>query len=442
MIKIITENLNQEILDIMENSNEIKILTAFLKQSGLEFLNNISHKNIDIITGIDFFVTDPQAVLFLENNSYNIKIFHQPDKIFHPKCFYIKTDRKEYLIVGSSNVTSGGMKNNYEISLLIEKTYDTEKTFNDFKQYFERIKTSKYCFSTESIIFKKYLQKYNENKIEHKQKLFEEEVNNELYVYDKPVSEITDIDQDDWINHDIFGIGYVIEKKQNNIDVFFFNGGRKKLFINNLITKIFSFESKIIDKYFKINNQLRLDEEIHNYNETKTDELEFRRSFYKKWKCFLTENMKPTEIHDFFDEAGKIWTLMTLKKNIVSEASDEFNNYLDFIRDNKESIYKRFEIVCNKASSGKSFNNISHGITSTILSIIYPDECIVYNNASDDFMNFFGIELKSEKSEKTVDKYFRWILFCNFLKNKYKFEDLLDVDCFIGYIKVKYLRNN
>jgi hypothetical protein len=150
--------------------------------------------------------------------------------------------------------------------------------------------------------------------------------------------------------------------------------------------------------------------------------------------------MTSDEIHDFFDEAGKIWTLMTLKKNILSETSIEFNKFLNVVNNNSESVYNRFEKICNKASStGKIFNQISYGITSTILSILYPDECIVYNNASDIFMEYFGITLKSKRGEKVVDKYYRWSLFCKLMLEKYKLNDLLDVDCFIGFIRVNYL---
>jgi HKD family nuclease len=119
MIKLITEKLEEEIRALVDESCQIKVLTAFLKLSGIDIFRHIPNKNIQIITGIDFFITDPNAVLDLKKNGYDIKVFYQPKKVFHPKCFYIKTSRKEYLIIGSSNITFGGMANNYEASLTI-----------------------------------------------------------------------------------------------------------------------------------------------------------------------------------------------------------------------------------------------------------------------------------------------------------------------------------
>jgi HKD family nuclease len=440
MVKIITERLNEEILEIIRKSCEVKILTAFLKQSGLDFFKNISHKNVEIITGIDFFITDPKAVYFLKTNGYDIKIFHQPKKTFHPKCFYFKTNNKEYLIIGSSNVTAGGMEKNYEISLLIDKTVETEKTFLEFHRFFIEISTSKFCFDVKSDLYEKYQNKYN-NYLNNLNNSFDDELEKYLYANDKPISEISEINQDNWINHDNFGIGYVVEKTDTILDVFFFDRGRMKIKLTNLVTKIINFESSYMDKYFTINNKIKFDAEIVNYNKNKSEWLDNRYSFYNKWKNYLLRDMKPDEIYTFFDEAGKIWTLMTLKKNILSDAANEFNAFLNIIRDTNKSIYNRFEIICNKASSGKLFHQISYGITSTILSIIYPNECIVYNNASDKFMEYFDVQLKGLKGEKRVDRYYRWSLFCKLLKEKYNLIDLLDVDCFIGFIKVNYLRN-
>jgi hypothetical protein len=212
--------------------------------------------------------------------------------------------------------------------------------------------------------------------------------------------------------------------------------------ISNQLNKIFSFDSKLLDKYFIINNVHSLDDVIDKYKSNGKKSLEERDLFYKKWKPCLLKTMDTSDIYNFFEESSKIWTLMMLKKNVLSKDVDEFNIYMNILKDNSLSILKRFETVCNKAKHMKIFSGISYGITSSILSILYPEECIVYNNASNDFLEYFNIKMQNTNGKKPIDRYFQYSLFGRILKEKYNFRDLIEVDCFIGFVKVNYLKNN
>jgi len=438
MIEFIDEKLKEKIEKVISDSLEIKIVTAFLKKSGLDIFKTIFHNKVSIICGIDFFITEPDTLKYLESKKFQIKVFHEPKKTFHPKCIYVKTVNNEYLVVGSSNITFGGLSNNYEVSVLLNNDFSNQDVFNNFSNYFKNLSESKYCIDLNHPIFKNYSEKYND--FNNNKENFDNEIEDKYYKNEKPVNNLLDIIRDDWIYHDNFGLGYIVEKNETNIDVFFIERGSMKIGISNRLNKIFTFDSKLLDKYFAIKDVNSLNKIIDEYELKGKKLLEERDIFYQKWKPYLMNKMSSTDIYNFFEESSKIWTLMMLKKNLLSNDVDEFNDYMKILNDNNLSILKRFEIVCNKAKSGKIFSGISYGITSSILSILYPTECIVYNNASNDFLEYFNIKMQNSNSKKPVNRYFQYSLFGRILKEKYSFRDLVEVDCFIGFVKVNYLK--
>jgi HKD family nuclease len=440
MVEFIDEKLKDKIEKVISDSLEIKIVTAFLKKSGLDIFKCISHKKVSVICGIDFFITEPETLKYLENNNFQVKIFHEPKRTFHPKCIYIKTMNNEYLVVGSSNITFGGLSNNYEVSILLNNDFSNQNIFNDFNKYFKSLSESKYCIDLYHPIFRDYSEKYND--LKNNKEKFDNEIENKYYKNEKPVNNLLDLNRDDWVYHDIFGLGYIFEKNGANIDIFFIERGLMKVGISNKLNKIFTFDSKLLDKYFDIKDANSLNKIIGEFKLKGKKSLEERDVFYLKWKPCLMKEMSSTDIYNFFEESSKIWTLMMLKKNILSNDVDEFNDYMRILNDNNLSILERFEIVCNKAESGKIFSGISYGITSSILSILYPTECIVYNNASTDFLGYFNIKMQKSNSKKPINRYLQYSLFGRILKEKYNFRDLVEVDCFIGFVKVNYLKNN
>jgi len=437
MLEFIHEKLEEKIGKFISDSLEIKIITAFLKRSGLEFLNKVSHKEVSVICGIDFFITEPEALKYLESKNYKINIFYEPHKTFHPKCIYIKTTSDEYLVVGSSNITFGGLNKNYEASVLISKCVFNKDVFEIFNNYFTKLSESKYCIGLHHPKFEKYTNDYN--KYKNIKDNFDKEMEELYNKNEKPFNDIKEINIDDWINHDVFGLGSVFEKNENSIDVYFIEHGLKKIEINNKLEKINTFNSKYIDKYFEVNNIEKLNQVIEEYKLKGKESLKERDSFYEKWKPYFMKKMSSTDIYNFFYESSKIWTLMKLKKIYISKDADVFNKYMEILNDNNISILKRFDIVCNSKKNKQIIKGIKDGITSIILSFLYPKECIVYNTASNELLKYFNIRIKYSINKRLTYKYLQYSFFGRWLKENYNFRDFVDVDNFIGFVKVNYL---
>jgi len=80
----------------------------------------IERKKTNLVVGVDA-VTNPDALEFLkeleeEYENFSAKVFYKGGTgLFHPKIsHFTKNDGKEVLIVGSGNLTPGGLKNNFE----------------------------------------------------------------------------------------------------------------------------------------------------------------------------------------------------------------------------------------------------------------------------------------------------------------------------------------
>jgi HKD family nuclease len=141
ILKILfSDNQDLNVGDVIKNSFnkaiDIKIAVAFLKQSGInvikEDLNNCLKNNgkVEFLVGLDFRSTDPESLITLRkisdsNRSMKCYCFSDPGlnnaPIFHPKLYLISDNLKNSTaIVGSSNLTQGGLKNNIEINVIFQ----------------------------------------------------------------------------------------------------------------------------------------------------------------------------------------------------------------------------------------------------------------------------------------------------------------------------------
>lgn len=138
----ILSNLNYPIGNIinqeLQNANSAKMAVAFLKYSGLKVieqsLDNCLKNNgsIEIITGLDFKTTDPQSMhhlIRLQKQAPNLKFYCYGDKgenrtdvVFHPKIYLFTKGRETTGIVGSTNLTRGGLLTNFEVNVVIKET--------------------------------------------------------------------------------------------------------------------------------------------------------------------------------------------------------------------------------------------------------------------------------------------------------------------------------
>lgn len=125
--------INQE----LQNAENVQMAVAFLKYSGVRVIeNSLNHclskgGNIELIVGLDFKTTDPKSIHYfinLQKSNSTVKFYCFGDReenktniVFHPKIYLFQNKRETTGIVGSTNLTQGGLMTNFEVNTIFKE---------------------------------------------------------------------------------------------------------------------------------------------------------------------------------------------------------------------------------------------------------------------------------------------------------------------------------
>jgi len=130
---------------LMDNKyNQFLAFVAFVSEGGVDRLKSAlssfnNRGDIKLFIGVDNNATSKEALEVLLKIGIPTYIFHTPNKhvIYHPKIYLFKGKNEFRLIVGSSNLTTTGLYQNVESSLLIEGTLEeSEKVLKELEEFF------------------------------------------------------------------------------------------------------------------------------------------------------------------------------------------------------------------------------------------------------------------------------------------------------------------
>lgn len=166
----ILSNTNYPLSDVLKSalleSTEVKIAVAFLRRTGideiyksLDYALRENNARIEIIAGLDFKTTDSNALLALkeiETNRQNFKFYCFGDKrdnhndlVFHPKIYLFEAalsrNTKYTSIIGSSNLTGGGLTSNFEVNSIFRE--DTPKYYSQLEAIYNEVKYTESVFN-------------------------------------------------------------------------------------------------------------------------------------------------------------------------------------------------------------------------------------------------------------------------------------------------------
>lgn len=131
-----TEKPADSLCRLVRGSSRVRMATAFLKSSGWGLVKDdvadllARRGSLEVLFGLDFRLTEPNAVqslMELSSRFPTVGFFAFSDSLsddvptFHPKLYIGDSgDGFARAMVGSSNLTRGGMESNLEANLLIE----------------------------------------------------------------------------------------------------------------------------------------------------------------------------------------------------------------------------------------------------------------------------------------------------------------------------------
>lgn len=147
------------------NFDKIRMMVAFAKQSAIGRINThlMNFVNaggrIESIVGIDHHITSYQAIEQLKRLSSNNIYIHYDRGVcdFHPKLYIFEQHRNIIkVLVGSSNLTQGGLYINYEANVLLESTdNDQDSDFVDeINAYYNSLKNDSNTLKATSALLK------------------------------------------------------------------------------------------------------------------------------------------------------------------------------------------------------------------------------------------------------------------------------------------------
>ncbi len=103
---------------------KLLVVTAWVRQSGLEAiepgLRELRDRggDVDFYIGVDLRGTTIQGLEMAQGCATRLKVVHDPEgRTFHPKIYLATGPKVSYALVGSNNLTAGGMAFNYEGAL-------------------------------------------------------------------------------------------------------------------------------------------------------------------------------------------------------------------------------------------------------------------------------------------------------------------------------------
>jgi HKD family nuclease len=148
--------INEEFMD----THEARLAVAFLKQSGLQLIetsldNCINHGNtVEFIVGLDFRTTEAMTLKNLLKKAENSENFHlycysDPSddvETFHPKLYLFRNKNRLRAIVGSSNITRGGLQDNVELNVVLDFSNSHGEDAQPFYDFYSRVKFKSTCF--------------------------------------------------------------------------------------------------------------------------------------------------------------------------------------------------------------------------------------------------------------------------------------------------------
>jgi HKD family nuclease len=179
----ILSNLNYPIGNIinqeLQNAQSVRIAIAFLKYSGIKVIEKSldqclkNNGSVEIIAGLDFKTTDPQSMHYLiqlQKTTPNLKFYCYGDKdvnknniVFHPKIYLFQGKRETTGIVGSTNLTGGGLMTNFEANVIFKESKPLY--FSQLEAIYNSVKFTDSVFSPDeeylagySDVYKAFLQ--------------------------------------------------------------------------------------------------------------------------------------------------------------------------------------------------------------------------------------------------------------------------------------------
>ena len=146
------EPLFKELLEAGERHPgcQLQVAVAWVNLEGAALLRDAAATAgpLDAIVGINNKGTTVEGMLELLSLTRSLRVLYQhPFVTFHPKAYCFDDGKAGTLIVGSSNLTGGGLDSNFEASMAADLSPDLREQWQD---YWRALEEHEFCFEVAS----------------------------------------------------------------------------------------------------------------------------------------------------------------------------------------------------------------------------------------------------------------------------------------------------
>ena len=168
---VVTENLQHVLAHEMKSATEVTICVAFIKTSGLQLIERDFEAVLKrggcltVVAGLDFYITEPAALRILlgmfrkHHDRGTLYLMEQGNKTYHPKLYLMASSKMASLVVGSANLSAGGLDGNIEVSILHRLPLESV-IINQAQVFIRKLIGSTRCTRADGIEIGLYERKY------------------------------------------------------------------------------------------------------------------------------------------------------------------------------------------------------------------------------------------------------------------------------------------
>lgn len=137
-----TGQLGDRLVDLLESPDydTLTIIVAFAKNSGVlrikDSLKRFRERGgvVNVYVGVDLGGTSYEALTALRIYTDSLKVIHsEKGQTFHPKIYQLSGKDNDFIVVGSHNLTGGGLWTNFESSVLLSVDRESVSDMQVFK---------------------------------------------------------------------------------------------------------------------------------------------------------------------------------------------------------------------------------------------------------------------------------------------------------------------
>jgi HKD family nuclease len=120
------EALGAHIEEDLKDTRRASIAVAFAKETALKALDLEKffrrRGELRLLAGTDFWLTELELLRTLQKQATaSCRVYHKsPDRGFHPKLYVLDKRKTRVVYIGSSNLTFGGLRKNFEANVRLE----------------------------------------------------------------------------------------------------------------------------------------------------------------------------------------------------------------------------------------------------------------------------------------------------------------------------------